>query len=90
MDISNKKWKDRGKGRGFGYDYGKTKKYICGKKRISPDNSDFVSSKRLSESTESKSNSDVSWHTGTGVKVKLGDGLLFRRLSGMIEQKETK
>ena len=84
--MSDRKWKDHGKRQGFGYVYGKKKKYICGEKRISPDNYDFITSKRLSES---RSNSDVSGHTGAGVKVKLSDGLSSRGLPGMTEQRET-
>ena len=92
ISVSDRKWKNHGKGRGFGYVYGKKKKYICGKKRISTYNSDFITSKRLSESPESRSNSDVSGHTdtGAGVKVKVSDGLLSRGLPGMTEQRETK
>ena len=37
VPVSTKKWKDRGKGRGYGYVSGKTKKFICGKKKLCSD-----------------------------------------------------
>ena len=82
--MSDKKWKDGWKG--FGYVYGKKRRLT----RISPDSSKITTSERLRELPVGSNDSDVSGHTGSGIKVKSSDGGLIRGLPGMNELKETK
>ena len=80
IQVSSKKWKDCGKGRGFGYVNGKNKKFICGN-RVSLDNTDMDPSGRFRDNTPVRI-SDVSRTSSAGIKGKVCDGITPERLPG--------
>ena len=85
MSVSTKKWKDRGKGRGYGYVSEKTKKFICGKKKLSPDKHTEIPGERFRDSLPVNS-SDKSGDHSARIKGKvqnISEWVRSDRLQGM-------